>query len=97
MHTASRPTLAAFCSRSPDSPTEMLSTSLATRMSRMGLEALSPCVVRGLGGGGGSGGPPPARSRPVVRSCMLVQYCRAGCWPRTRRLLTVMASNLVLS
>jgi hypothetical protein len=32
-------TLAAFCSRSPDSPTQMLSTSLDTRISRMGLLA----------------------------------------------------------
>jgi hypothetical protein len=32
--------LAAFCRRSPDSPTQMFSTSLDTRISRMGLLAL---------------------------------------------------------
>ena len=30
-------TFAAFCRRSPDSPTQMLSTSFDTRISRMGL------------------------------------------------------------
>jgi hypothetical protein len=34
-------TLAAFCRRSPDSPTQMLSTSLDTRISRMGFPALA--------------------------------------------------------
>lgn len=33
--------MAAFCRRSPDSPTQMLSTSLDTRISRMGLLALA--------------------------------------------------------
>lgn len=46
-------TLAAFCRRSPDSPTQMLSTSLLTRMSRIGLEALSSAVgPRGTRAGG---------------------------------------------
>lgn len=36
----STPTLAAFCRRSPDSPTQMLSTSFDTRISRMGLPDL---------------------------------------------------------
>lgn len=39
-----RLSLAAFCSLSPDSPTEMFSTSLATRMSRIGLLAFSLCA-----------------------------------------------------
>jgi len=44
------PTLAAFCRRSPDSPTQMLSTSLETRISRMGLPALASfCVQSELG------------------------------------------------
>ena len=39
-------TLAAFCNLSPDSPTQMLSTSLATRISRMGLfTLLSLCTA----------------------------------------------------
>jgi len=32
-------TFAAFCRRSPDSPTQILSTSFDTRISRMGLES----------------------------------------------------------
>ena len=42
-HKHARPplSLAAFCSRSPDSPTEMFRISLATRISRMGLLAFS--------------------------------------------------------
>lgn len=48
--------LAAFCRRSPDSPVQQFSTSLDTRMSRIGLLAfLSACEVGNGGAGAGVG------------------------------------------
>jgi hypothetical protein len=48
--------LAAFCRRSPDSPTQMLSTSLDTRISRMGFPALASfCGSQAVGREGGEG------------------------------------------
>jgi porphobilinogen deaminase len=43
-----RRTFAAFCKRSPDSPTQMLRTNFATRTSRMGFAAVSAILAAAL-------------------------------------------------